>query len=115
VSVENQHWTTRLDDLVKVPASIKFVSAEPLLGAVDLTPWLNGIDWVIVGGESGPRYRKMNLAWARSIRNQCQRAGVPFFFKQSSGYRPGMDAQLDGREWREFPTNERAEQKNNPA
>jgi protein gp37 len=103
VSVENQHWTTRIDDLIKVPASVKFISAEPLLGAVDLTRWLDRIDWVIVGAESGPKFRKMNLSWARSIRDQCLSARVRFFYKQSNGYRPGANPTLDGVAWREFP------------
>jgi protein gp37 len=103
VSVENQRWTTRVDDLVKVPASIKFISAEPLLSRVDLTPWLERIQWVIVGGESGPRFRRMDPDWARSIRDQCQRAGVAFFYKQSNGYRSGANPMLDGVEWQEFP------------
>jgi len=103
VSVENQHWTKRIDDLVRVPARIKFVSAEPLLGPVDLSPWLDRIHWVIVGGESGPKFRKMDLNWARSIRDQCQRAGVAFHYKQGNGYRSGMATKLDGVEHRNLP------------
>jgi protein gp37 len=96
VSVENQRWTSRIDDLVKTPAHIKFLSVEPLIGPVDLTPWLDRVHWVIVGGESGDRFRKMDLNWARSIRDQCKRAGVAFFYKQGNGYRPGTSTQLDG-------------------
>lgn len=103
VSVENQHWTPRIDDLVKVPTSVKFISAEPLLSPVNLTPWLDRIHWVIVGGESGPKFRKMDLSWARSIRDQCLNAGVPFFYKQSSGFRSGASPVLDGVAWQEFP------------
>lgn len=103
VSVENQHWTTRIDDLVKVPATVKFISAEPLLGSVDLTRWLDGVDWVIVGGESGPRFRKMDLSWAIAIRDQCLSAGVAFFYKQSSGLKSGANPTLDGVAWRQFP------------
>jgi protein gp37 len=103
VSVENQHWTSRVEDLVKVPAKIKFVSAEPLLGPVDLTPWLDRIQWVICGGESGPGYRKMNLQWARAIRNQCISHKVAFLYKQSSGPYSGLNPLLDGRRWRQFP------------
>ncbi len=80
VSVENQRWTTRIDDLRRVSAHIRFLSCEPLLGPLDLD--LSGIGWVVVGGESGHRARPMKPDWARSIREQCERAGVAFFFKQ---------------------------------
>lgn len=80
VSVENQRWTTRIDALRTVPAHVRFLSCEPLLGPLDLD--LRGIHWVIVGGESGPRARPMQPEWARSILDQCKRANVPFFFKQ---------------------------------
>ena len=82
VSVENQRWTSRIDDLRKVPAAVRFLSCEPLLGPLDLD--LRGVGWVIVGGESGARRRArpMDPAWARSIRDQAAAAGVPFFFKQ---------------------------------
>jgi protein gp37 len=86
-----------------VPASVKFISAEPLLSAVDLTPWLDRIHWVIVGGESGPKFRKMNFSWARAIRDQCLSAGVAFFYKQSSGFRSGANPTQDARAWQEFP------------
>ena len=80
VSVENQRWTTRIDALRTVPAAVRFLSCEPLLGPLDLD--LDGIGWVIVGGESGRRARPMRPEWARSILDQCRRAGVAFFFKQ---------------------------------
>lgn len=80
VSVENQRWTSRIDALRTVPAHVRFLSCEPLLGPLDLD--LRGIHWVIVGGESGPRARPMQPEWARSILDQCKRANVPFFFKQ---------------------------------
>jgi len=80
VSVENQRWTARIDDLRTVPAAVRFLSCEPLLGPLKLD--LRGIHWVIVGGESGRRARRMNPEWARDIRDQCTSAGVPFFFKQ---------------------------------
>ena len=96
VSVENQHWTCRIEDLIQTPAAIKFISAEPLLGPIDLSKWIKALDWIIVGGESGPKYRPMNLDWARSIRDQAKGAGVEFFYKQGNGYRSGMDANLDG-------------------
>jgi len=85
VSVESQKWAAvRLDKLAATTAgAVRFVSCEPLLGALDLRPWLkSGLDWVIVGGESGPRSRPMHPAWARSLRDQCEGARVPYFFKQ---------------------------------
>lgn len=80
VSVENQRWTTRISELAKVPAAVRFLSCEPLLGPLDLD--LTHIDWVIVGGESGRRARMMKKQWLLSIRRQCIEAGVPMFFKQ---------------------------------
>lgn len=95
-SVENQRWAHRIDFL---PLSAgRFVSAEPLLGPLDLSTRIHLLSWVIVGGESGPEARPMDLAWAREIREQCRVAGVDFFFKQASGPRPGMpsgDPDLD--------------------
>ena len=83
-SVENQAYAEdRIPELVKVPAKVRFLSVEPLLGPVDITSWLKGISWVIVGGESGPpNARPMHIDWVRSLRDQCQAAGVAFFFKQ---------------------------------
>jgi len=72
----------RIPELLATPAAVPFVSAEPLLGPVDLGQWLDGLDWVIVGGESGPGARPMHPDWARSLRDQCVAAGVSFFFKQ---------------------------------
>ena len=103
VSVENQRFTSRIDDLLETPAKIKFLSCEPLLSSLDLTPWLPHLDWVIVGGESGAKFRKMDPSWARAIRDQCVSAGVPFFYKQSNGYRSGTNPTLDGAEWQQFP------------
>ncbi len=98
----------RLTVLARVPARVRFVSAEPLLGAVDLSPWLEAGDvhWVITGGESGRGARPMDPAWALSLRDQCERAGVPFFLKQLGGRRgkrSGDQAELDGRTWTEAP------------
>ena len=83
VSVENRHWTRRIDTLREIPAAVRFISAEPLLGDLGALD-LEGVDWVIVGGESGPasRVRPMRPSWAQSIRDQCADAGVAFLFKQ---------------------------------
>jgi len=82
-SVENQAVADeRIAHLLDVPAGVRFLSVEPLLDAVDLEPYLHGIDWVIVGGESGHNARPMHPDWVRAIRDQCFGAGVPFFFKQ---------------------------------
>jgi protein gp37 len=109
VSVENQRWTCRVDDLRQVPAAIRFLSCEPLLGPLDLD--LTSISWVIVGGESGPRARPMNPDWARAIRAQCDAARVAFFFKQwgafnAEGKRVGKKKAgrlLSGRTWDGLP------------
>ena len=104
VSVERQDYTWRVDYLRHVPAVVRFLSCEPLLGPLQLD--LDGIHWVIVGGESGPRARPMNLDWARSIRVQCEAARVPFFLKQLGGAidkRGKERALLDGRLWRQLP------------
>jgi protein gp37 len=128
-SVENQEYADkRIPELLKIPAAVRFLSVEPLLGPVDLyqmlwadmpgKPRLNRIHWIIVGGESGHGARPMQPDWVRSIRDQCQEAGVPFFFKQWGEYlydemnevsvpmRVGKHRAgrlLDGREWNEFP------------
>jgi len=104
VSVETAQYLYRLERLRHVPATVRFVSAEPLLeplGALDLS----GIDWVIVGGESGPHARLMEPAWAREVRDQCIEVGVAFFFKQWGGVRKNKRGRaLDGRTWNEMPT-----------
>lgn len=150
-SVENQEQADRrIPELLKIPARVRFLSCEPLLGPVDLSPWMNyesevddlgltcaGFDpdfhWVIVGGESGSNARPMHPDWARSLRDQCQAAGVPFFFKQWGEFLSGSEVDichpltgkppaaefdgvrfvrvgkkaagrlLDGREWNEVP------------
>ena len=89
VSVENQRFADeRIPHLFDVPSAVRFLSCEPLLGPVDLTPWLEQLQWVIVGGESGSKARPMNPHWARDIKDQCMRYGVPFFFKQWGQYLP---------------------------
>ncbi|MGD0679989.1 MAG: phage Gp37/Gp68 family protein [Polyangiaceae bacterium] len=103
VSVENEKYTTRIDDLRRVPARVRFLSVEPLLGPIpDLN--LRGIHWVIVGGESGRRPRPMSAAWVRTIRDRCICERVPFFFKQWGGVRKHVTGRiLDGRTWDEMP------------
>ena len=86
VSVESQKYTDRIRDLVKVPAAVRFLSIEPLLGPISKLP-LRGIDWVIVGGESGPKARPMKREWVVQIKRRCQEMNVPFFFKQWGGVR----------------------------
>lgn len=113
VSVENQKAADeRIPFLLETPAAIKFLSCEPLLGPVDFrkVPYFNRTDlnlsnwWVIVGGESGRGARPMDADWARSIRNLCKIAGVPFFFKQWGGVnKVTAGRELDGRTWDEMP------------
>ena len=108
-SVENRRFTDRVDCLRQIPAAIRFLSCEPLLGAITLD--LRDIDWVIVGGESGSSARPMRIDWAMGIRDQCRDAGVAFFFKQwgahnERGVRVGKahaGRVLDGRTWNEMP------------
>ena len=94
--------------LRRVPATVRFVSAEPLLERIDLTRWLEDgtLHWVIAGGESGPRARPMAVDWARDLRDQSVKANVAFFLKQLGGTRgkqSGPDAVLDGATWVEMP------------
>lgn len=123
VSVENADYVNRIDDLRRTEARVKFLSIEPLIGPI---PNLNleGIDWVIAGGESGRGARAMDPDWARGIRDQCQEAGVPFFFKQwgklannpnrndptakENGGTAKGGRMLDGRTWDEMPAGIRA-------
>jgi protein gp37 len=110
----------RLDErapiLAEIPATVRFLSCEPLLGPLDLTRWLyrndsvDGspvadpkINWVITGGESGPGFREIDIDWVKKIRDQCVGANVPFFFKQGSGLKPEAEPELDGRRWTECP------------
>ena len=107
-SVESQEYAPRLTVLHRLPAPIRFVSAEPLLGRLDLTQWLKKgvLQWVIVGGESGAGARTMNLHWAQDLRDQSVRANVAFFLKQLGGVRnkrSGEHAQLDGQLWQQYP------------
>jgi protein gp37 len=103
VSVENQNYAFRIEHLRKTGANIKFVSFEPLLGPITNLN-LEEIDWVIVGGESGPRARVMQAEWVTDIRNQCQKASVAFFFKQWGGTNKKKAGRLlEGRTWDEIP------------
>ena len=103
VSVESAEYLARIDDLRRTRARVRFLSLEPLLGPLERMD-LRGIDWVIVGGESGPKARPMAPAWATDIRDQCQRAGVAFFFKQWGGTNKKRTGRvLDGRTWDEMP------------
>lgn len=97
VSVEDQEWTRRLDSLAEVPAALRFVSLEPLLGPVDIRPWLSWLGWVIVGGESAGR--DCDPQWIEDIAEACVAAGVPVFVKQDAGPRPGMRGRLSERAW----------------
>ena len=109
VSVEDNRAITRLWHLQQAPAAVRFLSVEPLIGPLGPLN-LDGIHWVIAGGESGPNARPMHVDWARDIRDQCARRGVAFFFKQWGGIRPKSGGRsLDGREWSELPFDPRAE------
>jgi protein gp37 len=103
VSVESREYTFRIDHLRETDAHIKFLSLEPLLGPLTNLN-LEGIDWVIVGGESGPGARVMRSEWALDIRDQCKDAGIPFFFKQWGGTNKKKAGRLlDDRTWDEMP------------
>jgi len=102
VSVESQHYAFRADHLRSVPAAIRFLSVEPLLGPVTLA--LDGVHWVIVGGESGHHARPVDPRWVEAIRHQCVEAGVAFFFKQWGGRTPKANGRsLNGRTWDDKP------------
>lgn len=130
VSVEDQKRADlRIPALLDTPAAVRWISAEPLLGPVDIInslgdSWLTGIDWIVAGGESGPGSRPMHPDWARSLRDQCEVAGVPFLFKQWGSHRPSAvgsivrggvrfpmvpasktaaGRELDGRTWDQYP------------
>lgn len=123
VSIENRRFVHRADVLRSVPAAVRFISAEPLLGPLfihaadnwDGSRWswpdlydgeelnLDGIDWLIAGGESGSRHRPMRAEWVRDLRDACQDSRTAFFFKQWGGARPGGPALLDGRTHHHFP------------
>lgn len=103
VSVENISATVRITHLKAAPASIRFISAEPLLGSLGKINF-EGISWVIVGGESGPQFRPMDSKWVHEIKEQCFQANVPFFFKQWGGARPKSGGRkLEGVEYNAMP------------
>lgn len=103
VTVENADVMDRIVDLRSVPAAVRFISCEPLLGPLENIP-LDGIHWVIVGGESGPGARAMKAEWVRSILSQCRQAGIPFFFKQWGGTQKRRNGRmLDGCIYNEMP------------
>lgn len=103
VSIENRRFVHRADALRDVPAAVRFISAEPLLGPLDSLD-LTNIDWLIAGGESGPRHRRVDPAWVRALRDRCAEDGVAFFFKQWGGPRPkSRGRELDGCHWDELP------------
>ena len=105
VSVELEKYSSRIDHLRQTGAIVKFISLEPLLGPI---PRLNleNINWVIVGGESGPKARPVDRDWVIDIRNQCQKVEVPFFFKQWGGLNKKKNGRmLEGRTWDEMPNN----------
>jgi protein gp37 len=103
VTVENADYAYRIDDLRDVPSAVRFLSIEPLLGPLDDLA-LEGIDWVIVGGESGPGARPMKKEWVLSIQSNCQRSNVPFFFKQWGGvHKKKAGRSLEGRTWDQRP------------
>jgi protein gp37 len=102
VSVESQDYISRIDLLRQVPANVRFLSCEPLLGSLYLD--LTNIHWVIVGGESGQKHRPINLDWVRDIHHQCRRSKVAFFFKQVGGRTSKAGGNLlDGKKYLEFP------------
>jgi protein gp37 len=103
VTVEDAQNVARIADVVATPAKVKFLSVEPLLGEIENLP-LDGIDWVIVGGESGPGARPMKREWVLSIKSQCKKAGVAFYFKQWGGTRKHLNGRvLDGKTYDAMP------------
>jgi len=103
VTIENNDYVGRVGGLRLVDAAVRFLSLEPLLGPVPYLE-LDGVDWVIVGGESGPRARPMKEEWVLEVKNLCERAGVPFFFKQWGGVnKKKAGRMLQGKTWDQYP------------
>ncbi len=104
VTVESEAYAYRMDLLKKIPAAVKFISFEPLLTEIDSSHSLYGIDWIIVGGESGPNARPMKAEWARGLQKMAQLYNVAFFFKQWGGTNKKKAGRiLDGKEWNAMP------------
>lgn len=103
VSVENADYVGRVDELRKIPARVRFISYEPALGPIDGAVNLEGIHWLIYGGESGAAYRQDADSWCENIRDECARVGTVFFFKQRSAFKPGRGTMPDGTTPRAFP------------
>jgi len=123
VSVETQDYTWRIDELMKIDAAVRWVSLEPMLSAIDIENYLplesyvscmetpngsgvlfrEGLDWVVLGAESGPNRRPFKVEWAVDIKTQCDATGVAFFGKQDSGLYPGKPLIIDGKEWKDWP------------
>lgn len=102
-SIEDDRYAFRVRHLKRVPAAVRFLSIEPLLGSVGALD-LTGIDWLIAGGESGPRHRPVQVDWVRELRDACSAGGVPFFFKQWGGRTAKAQGRdLDGATWSEMP------------
>ena len=107
VSAENQSMAdSRIPALLTIGCATPWVSAEPLLGPVDLSAYISYLRWVVAGGESGPLRRPMDYDWARSLRDQCLDAAIPFFYKQGNAYRSDGDKILDGVTWDQYPSEE---------
>jgi protein gp37 len=106
VSIENRRFVHRADYLREIPAAVRFISAEPLLGPLEGLE-LDGIDWLIAGGESGHRHRPVRPEWVRELRDRSVAEGIAFFFKQWGGRTPKAGGrELDGRTWDELPRTE---------
>ncbi len=104
VTVESESYAYRIELLKKIPAAVKFISFEPLLSGIDASHSLHGIDWIIVGGESGPNARPMKAEWARALQKMAQSYNAAFFFKQWGGTnKKKAGRMLDGREWNAMP------------
>lgn len=101
VSIENNDYAWRADMLRECNAAVRFLSIEPMLGAVDRVSF-EGVSWIIVGGESGPRLRRMDAAWVREVRDRCSELSIAFFFKQ--WHKGNTGRVLDGQTWNEIPT-----------
>ena len=106
-SIESNDYIMRAWDLRRIPALVRFVSYEPALGPLDELD-LDGLDWIIYGGESGSGYRPHDVQWARDMRRRCDEAGAAFFYKQSAAPRTEMGIELDGEIVRAYPTPRRS-------